>query len=125
VSTRQAEHELAHHPTGFRILGDEHQGVAIRIDPPLLDALFELGARLVEAHRLPDEVAADVLPTEQIVDRFEIAGVVRPKIQPSRSNRVRELEHSGTISGVSPGLLNGRECLSEIGGMRPSICIAP
>ena len=53
LGARQAEHELADHPAGLGLHGGEHERVAVRFDPRLREAPLELGACLIEGHRLP------------------------------------------------------------------------
>jgi hypothetical protein len=98
----QSEHELADRPPDVAGLGDQDEGVTIRLEMPLPEALIELGSGLVEVHRRPWKKAADILATEHRVEEREIARLVRAKGQPRRPDRVRGSEHPPTIPGPRP-----------------------
>ena len=95
LGARQADHELTDIALGLGIDGGDQNPIAVRLDPGLLQSPLEQGARRVDVHRLPEQVAGHVLPAEQVMDRRQIADLVRPERHPCRRERVGGFEHPG------------------------------
>jgi hypothetical protein len=83
----ESEHELPNGPPGIALFGDEDEWVTVCLDMRLAHALLELGPSLVEVHRRPRKVAADVFAAEHRVEEREIARLVRSQAQSRRRDR--------------------------------------
>ena len=107
------EHELPDRPP-CRSHGGEDGRVTVPSRPSGA-TLLELGPSLVNVHRRPRKVAADVLAAEHRVEEREIARLVRPKGQPGRRDRERGSEHQSTIPGAeaADGTANARAGLGD------------
>ena len=93
LGARQAKHELTDVPPGLRVQGGNQDPVTVGLDARLLHPPLEQRARRIDIHRLPEQVAGHVLPAEEVVDRRQVADLVRPKGHPRRRERIRGFEH--------------------------------